>query len=83
MAAAALPGGQHEALLQRAALLVSPSHAALAAGVQMDARVILLCLLLAACSTPDVERSFRECIGMDRDAIYTVAGDLKKVECRR
>ena len=46
-------------------------------------RVLLICILLAGCATPDVEKSFRECIGMDRDAIYTVAGDLRKVECRR
>lgn len=49
----------------------------------MDKKLILLFLLLAGCATPDVEKSFRECIGMDRDAIYTVAGDLRKVECRR
>ena len=65
-------------------MLVPQADPEMAIGVPMDARkVILLVLLLAGCSTPDVERSFRECIGMDRDAIYTVAGDLKKVECRR
>lgn len=83
MAAATLQGSKSKTVLQRSPLLVSQAHAAVATGVPVDARVILLCLLLAACSTPDVERSFRECIGMDRDAIYTVAGDLRKVECRR
>lgn len=41
-------------------------------------------LLLPACTTPpDIERSYRECLLLDRPASYTVSKDMAKMECPR
>jgi hypothetical protein len=40
-------------------------------------------LVLTGCAGVDVERSYRECLLLDRDATYTVSKDMSRVECRR
>ncbi len=48
----------------------------------MDPRIALLMILLAGCAASG-EKLFRECLLLDRDAVYTQSRDLQKIECRR
>lgn len=45
---------------------------------------LALLLLLAGCSSlPDVERSFRECLGFGGSPKYTATAEMKQAECAR